>query len=617
MTAMGRIRTFIASLRGRLILGVALVNTVLMMLFIADLTWRQRAMLLDRQVEEAETLAQSFATSAAGWIAASDIAGLQEIIETQRRHPELEFAMIADKQGLLLAHTDPTRHGQYLLDLPQEAKQTLISKTPAMVDIAAPAILAGRHVGWARVGIGQKVYAEKLAKITRNGVLYALTAIFIVSAIVWLMGWQLTRRLYSVQETIAAVRAGNRQSRSQLTGNDEAAEMAKEFNAMLDALAERDLKLLASEEKYRRTIDTAVEGIWILGADGITGFVNARMMERLGYAAEEITGRPITDFLFEEDKTDHLEKMLTSHQGKPVHYTRRFRHKQGQTVWTFASASPIFDNEQRFQGLFMMFTDITDLKEAENKINELNQDLERRVVERTAELEAVIKELEGFSYTISHDLRAPLRAIDGFSRILLDEYRETLDDEGKRLLNVVRDNTVRMGQLIEDILAFTRIGRLEIALSKIDMAKLALDAFEAIKPADADAKLHLEIEAMPIVSGDRTMMHRVLTNLLSNAIKFSLCKDAVHIIIGGYLEGNEAVYYVKDNGVGFDMRYAHKLFGVSQRLHGVDEFKGSGIGLAIVKRIVTRHGGRVWAEGKVNEGATIYFTLPAREIGDE
>lgn len=257
--------------------------------------------------------------------------------------------------------------------------------------------------------------------------------------------------------------------------------------------------------------------------------------------------------------------------------------------------------------------DITAQKVADIALSTLKDDLENRVRVRTAELEAANKELESFSYSVSHDLRTPLRAIDGFSRILLDDYTDKLDDEGKRLLKVVRDNTSRMGQLIDDILKFSRVGRLELGFSEVDMERQAREVFEELRPDVADAKLQLEIEPVLPTRGDAAMMRQVWVNLLSNAIKFSRPRAAARIKVGSFKEGDETVYFVKDNGVGFDMRYADKLFGVFQRLHGVTEFEGTGIGLAIVKRIVTRHDGRVWAEGKVDQGATFYFALPNKE----
>jgi light-regulated signal transduction histidine kinase (bacteriophytochrome) len=235
--------------------------------------------------------------------------------------------------------------------------------------------------------------------------------------------------------------------------------------------------------------------------------------------------------------------------------------------------------------------------------------VEAALRKNSVELAAANKELEAFSYSVSHDLRTPLRAIDGFSHILLEDYNDKLDEEGKRLLNVVRDNTSRMGQLIDDILQFSRAGRLEMNFHEIDMDSMAREVYEELRPA-AGHEPHVEIARLPSAMGDRAMMRQVWVNLLSNAIKFTSVTEGARIEVSGFVEGDETVYVVKDNGAGFDMQYVGNLFGVFQRLHGVNEFEGTGIGLAMVKRIVNRHGGRVWAEGKINEGATFYFALP-------
>lgn len=241
------------------------------------------------------------------------------------------------------------------------------------------------------------------------------------------------------------------------------------------------------------------------------------------------------------------------------------------------------------------------------------QQLNKTLLGRTAQLEAANKELEAFSYSVSHDLRNPLRAVDGFARILFDNYQDKLDDEGKRLLKVVRDNAARMGQMISDMLAFSRAGRTEVRQTEIDMEALIHMVVADLQPAMDGRDVRVEIQALPRAWGDPAMIRQVLENLIDNALKFTQPKKSAVVKIGAQPGERETVYFVKDNGVGFNMEYAGRLFGVFQRLHSVGEFEGTGIGLAIVKRIVERHGGRVWADGKVNEGATFYFTLPLKD----
>ena len=256
------------------------------------------------------------------------------------------------------------------------------------------------------------------------------------------------------------------------------------------------------------------------------------------------------------------------------------------------------------------------LRESQESLQCLNSELEQRVEERTQKLKEANKELEAFSYSVSHDLRAPLRAIDGFSRILLEDYAEKFDEDGKRVLDVIRSNTQNMGRLIDDLLAFSRLSRKQIEASPVDMTELANDVFQQLKQAFSDQKIQFNLGVLPGTAGDPSLIRQVFVNLLSNAAKYSRPRAQTVIDVNGRCENGDCIYYVKDNGVGFDMTYAQKLFGVFQRLHSVEEFEGTGVGLAIVQRIIHRHGGRVWAEGKVDEGATFYFSLP-KEKHDE
>jgi light-regulated signal transduction histidine kinase (bacteriophytochrome) len=243
----------------------------------------------------------------------------------------------------------------------------------------------------------------------------------------------------------------------------------------------------------------------------------------------------------------------------------------------------------------------------------LNDDLKHRAFE----LEAAYKELETFSYSISHDLRNPLLVIGGFSRILLERYSNRLDAKGQQFLSMIHSNTQKMLQLIDDLLTFSRSEHQQMRPSDIDMGELAKAVFEELKSIIPEQKLLLNIKTLPSARGDQSMIRQVFVNLLSNAIKFTRPKGAGVIEIGCMVKENQDIYYVKDNGIGFDIQYAGKLFGVFQRHPTVDEFEGTGVGLAIVQRIIHRHGGQVWAEGRVNEGAIFYFSLPRQVSGGQ
>jgi light-regulated signal transduction histidine kinase (bacteriophytochrome) len=238
--------------------------------------------------------------------------------------------------------------------------------------------------------------------------------------------------------------------------------------------------------------------------------------------------------------------------------------------------------------------------------------LEERVLERTLQLQSANKELEAFSYSVSHDLRAPLRAIDGFTRILLEDYEPVLDEEGKRVCAVIRREAHHMEQLIDDLLALSRLGRKELCFTKIDMKAMASSVFDELVEEEDPGRIDFRVHRLPLATGDPALIRQAWVNLLSNAIKFSSRKERAVIEVGSKHSQDEYVYYVRDTGAGFDMEYADKLFGVFQRLHSEKEFEGTGVGLAIVQQVIRRHGGRVWAEGAVDRGATFYFSVPRK-----
>lgn len=275
--------------------------------------------------------------------------------------------------------------------------------------------------------------------------------------------------------------------------------------------------------------------------------------------------------------------------------------------------SPIRDMNGEIMGSVVVGRDITYLKDNEKKINSLNETLEQRVEERTAQLKAVNKELEAFSYSVSHDLRAPLRSINGFTQILMEDYAPGLDEEGLRICNIIQQSSQKMGMLIDELLAFSRLNRSEMVFSEIKMKELINSTYNELLDGKFSKKIEFNVGDICDSEGDANLIKQVWTNLLSNAIKYSSKNDHIKIDISCIKSDGINTYSIKDNGVGFDMEFKDKLFGVFQRLHSINDFEGTGVGLAIVQRIVSRHGGDVWAKGEVGHGAEFYFSLPRKQ----
>lgn len=371
-------------------------------------------------------------------------------------------------------------------------------------------------------------------------------------------------------------------------------------------------QLQTSEARYRALVESQVDLISRYLPDTTLTFVNDAYCHFYGKKREELIGFSYLTMVAPEfheqalKETENFVKDPRLISGEYLNY-----RWDGKECWIHWILQGIVDDNGRVIEIQASGRDITPLKQAEEEIHRLNEELEQRVIKRTAQLEAANNELEAFSYSVSHDLRAPLRHIDGFLEILEKRIAASLDERSQHYMNTISDSAKRMGQLIDDLLSFSRMGRNEMSHRLVNLDTLVQEIVRQLEPETQGRAIHWHITNLPIVTGDQAMLRLVLVNLLSNALKFTRGCPQVEIEVGQLpSQDGEIVIFIRDNGVGFDMAYADKLFGVFQRLHRADEFEGTGIGLANVRRIIHRHGGRTWAKGKINQGATFFFSLP-------
>jgi PAS domain S-box-containing protein len=371
--------------------------------------------------------------------------------------------------------------------------------------------------------------------------------------------------------------------------------------------------LQESEAKYRNLFNHFVAGIYLHDMKGKIIDVNPNACNQLGYTKDELLNLEVFDLHPDRPDTINLnrDEILNQwqqwRQGQNYIIEAEHKRKDGTIFPAQVTTGVVCIGNDNY--LLAFVQDITDLKNSEAEIRQLNEDLEERVKERTAELEAVNKELESFAYSVSHDFRAPLRALDGFSTNLAEKYKDRLDEQGLHYLSRIRNAAIYMSNLVDDLLKLSRITRTEFKKELTDLSKLASETLAAMQEIEPDRKVETSVTPDLLTKGAPQLLQIVLNNLLGNAWKFSSQEAQTKIEVGRTVIDGENVFFVRDNGVGFNMAYSDKLFGAFQRLHGVNEFPGTGIGLATVQRIINRHGGRIWAESEVGKGAVFYFTL--------
>jgi PAS domain S-box-containing protein len=368
-----------------------------------------------------------------------------------------------------------------------------------------------------------------------------------------------------------------------------------------------------AEEMFRLAVDAAPNAMVMVDGEGIIILVNAQTEKMFGYRREEIMGREVDILLPEEYRGRH-----PAHRAEFMHEPRVRAMGAGRELYGLRKDGTKFPVEiglnpiHTDQGTWVLsaIVDISERKRADEEIKSLNQDLERRVVERTAELGIAISELESFSYSVSHDLRAPLRQISGFSKILVEECESELSADSRKYLMRVHEGAQQMGCLIDDLLNFAKIGRQPLTRRLTHLRTVIDQALEVLNPECTGRVIKWQIDSLWRVECDPGLLRQVFINLLHNALKYTRGRTCAVIAVGQTTLEQEQVVFVRDNGAGFDMQYAGKLFGVFQRLHKAKEFEGTGVGLAIAQRIIQKHGGRIWAEAEPEKGATFFFTIP-------
>ncbi|MCF7912306.1 MAG: response regulator [Candidatus Cloacimonetes bacterium] len=374
---------------------------------------------------------------------------------------------------------------------------------------------------------------------------------------------------------------------------------------------------LEKSRNYLESILMSVnDSIVVFSLEGKIKTVNKATLSLWGYEYEEMIGIEAIQLFDNNIYTSWLHS-LKNYEAS-LHKTDFAFHKIETTlikknkveVPALISGSALLNRNGTIQGAVLVAVDISDRKKAELRIHQLNEEMEERVMERTHQLEISVKDMESFSYSVSHDLKTPLRAISGFTYALYEDYFEKLDEEGKDLIKIIVENTRKMGEIIEDLLSFSRLGRKEVVKNPADMNRIFIDSYNELKALSPARKINLTISQLLPCSADASLMHHVVTNLLSNAFKFTIPREEAEIEVASFEKDQQITYYVKDNGIGFNMKYADKLFGVFQRLYNSLDYDGSGVGLAIVYKVIYRHGGKVWAEAEENKGATFYFSLP-------
>jgi PAS domain S-box-containing protein len=598
-------------IRRKLLLIILATIAASLVLVMAGIVAYELATYRDRLSKEVGVVAAFIAANSAPSLAFDDPETAREMLFTLGAYPEVAIGALYTSDGRLFAFFAPGRTSTVAPPAPPAEGTRFAGR---QLEIIRPIEQRGRRLGTLYLRAETAALSSRLAP-------YA--GILVVSALAIGGGAFLLQRmlerlvsepLLRLSKTAEKIADGDLEARAPIESEDEIGQLAGAFNRMTAELAQSYAVLAKREMDYRTLAENSPEVIARFDRQLRHTYINEYGAQVYGMPKEDIIGRTSADLGMPAETAGFWE----------MHFEAVFAGREQRTV-EFEFDSPEF-GRQSFSSLFVpefgeggevvsilaITRDITALKRTEAELRRLTGELEQRVEERTAELTVSNRELEAFTYSVSHDLRAPLRHITGFVELLAADAGPALDEQGRRYMGIIADAARRMTALIDDLLTFSRIGRATMTESTVDLGTIVNEARRELEPETAGREIDWRIGPLPQVRGDPTLLRTVMVNLLANAVKFTRQRSPARSEVGSREENGEVVCFVRDNGAGFDMSFADKLFGVFQRLHRPQEFEGTGIGLASVRRIIQRHGGRTWGEGEVGQGATFFFSLPTQ-----
>ncbi len=576
-------------------------------------TWKvgseQLAFALRSDQTQAQTLVRNTALVAGNYLVTKDFGALEELLLHASAFPEVDGLIITDSTGTVFANVQRGKEGiiepffnQQNIDLPA-SEEEFVSISGTTMKIWQP--IEKGSLGWVRLEYSLESAEIIQAEIWRNGITSAVIA-FVISVLILVL---------LLKKPMRAIGNATKFARGLYKNTGKVMQFEKsafEIEQLEHALSYASHQIYSSN-KDLTDIKLALDAHAVVGItdqDGKLTYVNDKFCDLTGYLKGELLGKnySILDSGFNDD--DFFKSLWgTIRRGQIWHGEIQDKRKDGSYYWVDTTIVPFINKQGKPYQYVGIQTDITERKEVTNELREYQEHLEEKVEERTHKLKIANSELESFCYSVSHDLRAPLRSIDGFSQALLEDYSAQLDEQACNYLNRVCASSQRMGELIDDLLSLSKVVRSDMSTSSVNLGKLATRVIEQLTERDPARKVDFNCTSGCMVSGDERLLLVMFENLIGNAWKFTSRTENAQIEFGVEHKEDHKVYYVRDNGAGFDEKYKHKMFEPFQRLHSNEEYEGSGIGLATVQRIVRRHEGEVWAESASGNGAIILFTL--------